>query len=67
MYAALRWRTASVWPAVLVHAVFSFSGQISTPRAVPYLILLLAVGKTLGFVGYGLFLLRNAYVRADGG
>ena len=67
MYAALRWRTASVWPAMLVHAVLSFAGQISTPGAVPYLILLLAVASTLGFVGYGLFLLRNPYVRTDGG
>jgi uncharacterized protein len=67
MYAALRWRTASVWPAMLVHAVYSFAGDISTPGAVPYLILLLAIASTLGFVGYGLFLLRNPRVRADGG
>ncbi|MDQ3832749.1 MAG: CPBP family intramembrane metalloprotease [Actinomycetota bacterium] len=66
MYAALRWRTASVWPAMLVHAVFSFAGTISTPGAVPYLILLLVIASTLGFVGYGVFLLRNSRVRADG-
>jgi len=66
MYAALRWRTASVWPAMLVHAVFGFAGAISTPGAVPYLVLLLAIASTLGFVGYGMFLLRNPRVRADG-
>ncbi|HZB81940.1 MAG TPA: hypothetical protein VE288_03720, partial [Rubrobacteraceae bacterium] len=66
MYAALRWRTASVWPAMLVHAVFSFASAISTPGAVPYLILLLGIASTLGFVGYGVLLLRNPRVRADG-
>jgi membrane protease YdiL (CAAX protease family) len=67
MYAALRWRTASIWPAMLVHAVSGFASDISTPGTVPYLVLLLTIASTLGFAGYGLFLLRNPHVRADGG
>ena len=67
MYSALRWRTASIWPVILVHAVSDFASDISMPGAVPYLILLLTIASTLGFAGYGLFLLRNPHVRADGG
>ena len=67
MYSALRWRTASIWPVILVHAVSDFASDISMPGTVPYLILLLTIASTLGFAGYGLFLLRNPHVRADGG
>jgi membrane protease YdiL (CAAX protease family) len=67
MYAALRWRTASIWPVILIHFVLTFTTSISTPRTIPCLIPLLAVADTLGFAGYGLFLLRNPDVRADGG
>ncbi|QIN79207.1 CPBP family intramembrane metalloprotease [Rubrobacter marinus] len=64
-YAALRWRTASLWPAVLAHALISLSVAISTPGATLYLIVLLL--GTVGFVAYGLFLLRNPRAREDGG
>ena len=64
-YAALRWRTASVWPVLGLHTLVSLATVISTPSAILYLLLLLL--GTLGFVAYGLFLLRNPRVRADGG
>lgn len=67
MYAALRWRTASIWPVILTHFVLTFATSISTPRTIPYLVPLLTVASVLGFAGYGLFLLRNPRVRADGG
>ncbi len=66
-YAALRWRTASIWPAILSHFLFSFVSSISTPETVPYLVPILNIANTVGFVTYGLFLLRNRRVRADGG
>jgi membrane protease YdiL (CAAX protease family) len=65
-YAALRWRTASIWPVVLLHFAFGFVGGVSTPGTVPYLVPLLFLAGTLGSLGYGLFLLRPP-VRADGG
>lgn len=64
-YAALRWRIASVWPVLLLHTLITFAVAISTPGATLYLVLLLL--STFGFVAYGLFLLRNPSVRADGG
>ncbi len=66
-YATLRWRTASIWPIVLFHFALNLAGDISTPDAVPYLDPLILITSTLGFVVYGLFLLRNPRVRADGG
>lgn len=63
-YAALRWRTASIWPVILVHCVLGFAGAVSTMGAAQYLLVLLA--STVGFVFYGLFLLRNPRVRSDG-
>jgi uncharacterized protein len=65
-YAALRWRTTSIWPVVLFHFALNLAGDISTPNAVPYLVPLILITSTLGFVVYGLFLLRNPRVRADG-
>lgn len=64
-YAALRWRTASIWPPLVVHVLVSLAIAISTPSGNLYLILL-PLG-TLGFIFYGLLLLRNSRVRADGG
>jgi membrane protease YdiL (CAAX protease family) len=64
-YAALRWRTASLWPVILVHAAFAFAVDIATLGAITYRITL--VLSTLGFVAYGVFLLRNREARADGG
>ena len=65
-YAALRWRTASVQPTIGAHLAFALPFSISTPDTVPYLLPLLALACTVGFVAYGLFLLRNPRVRADG-
>ncbi|HEV2092485.1 MAG TPA: CPBP family intramembrane glutamic endopeptidase [Rubrobacter sp.] len=64
-YAALRWRTGSLWPVVFVHTAFAFAVDISTLGTVTYRITMLL--STLGFVFYGLFLLRNRQVRSDGG
>ena len=64
-YAALRWRTASIWPVLLLHTLVSFAIAISTPGAILYLVLILL--STIGFVAYGLLLLRNPRVRTDGG
>ena len=64
-YGALRWRTASLWPVILAHAAFAFAVDIAALGTVAYRVLMLL--STLGFVFYGLFLLRNRKVRADGG
>ena len=64
-YAALRWRTASLWPVFFLHVFVALALVVSTPGAPLYLALLLL--STLGFVVYGLLLLRNPSVRADGG
>lgn len=64
-YGALRWRTASIWPVIAVHAAFAFAVDIAALGTVTYRVLMLL--STLGFVLYGLFLLRNRHVRADGG
>ena len=65
VYAAIRWRTGSLWPVVLVHAAFATAMDLSTLGTVTYPVVMLL--STLGFVFYGLFLLRNRRVRADGG
>lgn len=65
VYAALRLRTASLWPVILVHTAFVFALDVSTLGTVTYPIVMLL--STLGFVFYGLFLLRHRQVRADGG
>src|SRR5215210_3315386 len=64
-YGALRWRTTSIWPVVLVHTAFAFAVGIATLRTLTYPLMMLL--STLGFVAYGLYLLRNPQVRADGG
>ena len=64
-YAALRWRTASLWPVLLLHAFVALALSVSAPGSTLYLLLL--VLGTLGFILYGLFLLRNPNVRSDGG
>ena len=64
-YAALRWRTASLLPVIVVHAAFAFALDISTLGSVSYRVTMIL--STLGFVFYGLFLLRNRQARADGG
>ena len=64
-YGALRWRTTSIWPVILVHTAFAFAVSIATLGTVTYPLMMLL--STLGFVAYGLYLLRNPQVRADGG
>jgi uncharacterized protein len=64
-YGALRWRTTSIWPVVLVHTAFAFAVGLATLGAVTYPLMMLL--STLGFLAYGLYLLRNPQVRADGG
>ena len=63
-YAALRWRTASIWPPILINFLLVLSIDVASVRSTIYPYLLLA--NTLGFVVYGLFLLRNRHVREDG-
>lgn len=64
-YAALRWRTASLWPVILAHAAFAFAMDVSTLGTVAYPIVMFL--STAGLLAYGLFLLRNRQVREDGG
>ncbi len=64
-YGALRWRTTSIWPVVLVHTVFAFAVGIATLGTFAFRLVMLL--STVGFVAYGLYLLRNPRVRADGG
>jgi CAAX protease family protein len=64
-YAALRWRTSSIWPVILVHTVSAFAADIATMGTVTYPIMMAL--NTLGFVAYGLYLLRDRRARADGG
>lgn len=64
-YAALRWRTASIWPVLLLHVFIALALSVSAPGSTLYLTLLLL--GTLGFILYGLLLLRNPNVRSDGG
>ncbi len=64
-YAALRWRTTSIWPVILVHTAFAFAVGLATLGAVTYPLMMLL--STLGFLAYGIYLLRNPRVRADGG
>ena len=64
-WGALRWRTTSIWPVILIHTVFAFAVGIATLGTVTYPLMMLL--STIGFVAYGLYLLRNPRVRADGG
>lgn len=65
MYGALRWRLASIWPVVVVHVALAYVPTISALGSTKYPVLVWT--STLGFVLYGLFLLRNRRVRTDGG
>jgi membrane protease YdiL (CAAX protease family) len=64
-YGALRWRTTSIWPVVLIHTVFAFCVGVATLGTFRFRLVILL--STIGFVAYGLYLLRNTRVRANGG
>ncbi len=64
-YGALRWRTTSIWPVILIHTAFALATDIATLGTITYP--LVSFLSTLGFVAYGLYLLRNRRARADGG
>ena len=64
-YGALRWRTTSIWPVVLVHTTFAFAISIGTLGTGTFRLVM--IFSTVGFVAYGLYLLRTPRVRADGG
>jgi membrane protease YdiL (CAAX protease family) len=64
-YGALRWRTCSIWPVILIHTAFAFAASMATLGSITYRLMMFS--STLGFVAYGLYLLRNQRVRSDGG
>ncbi|MBA2691843.1 MAG: CPBP family intramembrane metalloprotease [Rubrobacter sp.] len=64
-YAAIRWRCASIWPVIGVHFLVALAIAFANLGSSTYQFLLYA--GTIGFIIYGLFLLRTARVRADGG
>ena len=64
-YGALRWRTTSIWPVILVHTAFAFAVGVATLGTFTFRLVILL--STIGFVAYGLYLLRNPRIRADGG
>ena len=64
-FAALRWRTTSLWPVILAHTTLALSSDIATLGTVTYRLTMTL--STIGFVLYGLYLLRDRRTRADGG
>ncbi len=64
-YGALRWRTTSIWPVILIHTTFAFAVGVATLGTFTFRLVILL--STVGFVAYGTYLLRNPRVRADGG
>jgi uncharacterized protein len=64
-YGALRWRTTSIWPGILAHTAFAFAVGVATLGTLTFRLVILL--STVGFVAYGLYLLRNPSVRANGG
>jgi len=64
-YGALRWRTTSIWPVILIHTAFAFAVGVATLGTFTFRLVILL--STLGFVANGVYLLRNPRVRADGG
>lgn len=64
-YGALRWRTGSIWPVILIHTALAYAPTVATLGSTKYPILIWI--STLGFVVYGLFLLRTQRAREDGG
>jgi hypothetical protein len=64
-YGALRWRTTSIWPVIIIHSTFAFSVGVATLGTFMFRLVILL--STVGIVAYGLYLLRNPRVRANGG
>ena len=64
-YGALRWRTTSIWPVIFVHTIFAFVVSVSTLGTFRFRLVIIL--STVGFIAYGLYLLRNPRVRANGG
>lgn len=62
-YAALRWRTGSIWPVILLHGALNCAYALYSPGALLFLAVLLL--GTFGFVLYGLFLLRKPRTRVN--
>lgn len=56
-YAAIRHRTASLWPAIVLHCALGSAYALYSPGALLFLAVLLL--GTAGFVLYGLLLLRK--------
>ena len=56
-WAALRFRTGSIWPIILIHLALTFTASIALLGPTTYPLFLLSI--TLGFLVYGIFLLRN--------
>ncbi|MGI9048610.1 MAG: CPBP family intramembrane glutamic endopeptidase [Rubrobacteraceae bacterium] len=56
-WAALRWRTGSIWPVFVVHVALVFAASVALlgPGTYPLFLLLI----TVGFLIYGIFLLRS--------
>jgi hypothetical protein len=54
-YAAVRFDLATIWPLVAAHALYNFT-QYASPGAAHWL---LQLGVAVGFVGYGIWLLRR--------
>lgn len=59
MYGAIRTRTRSIWPVLLLHAVWNLVNQITTAETSDMLLLVMNLAVTFGFAGYGLLLLRR--------
>ena len=64
-FAALRWRTTSIWPVILAHTALALAIDIATLVTITYRLMMAL--STVGFVAYGLYLLRDRQARADGG
>ena len=64
-YGALRWRTTSIWPVIFVHTTFAFAIDIATLGTITYRLMMIL--STIGFLTYGIYLLRDRRARADGG
>ena len=61
-YAALRLRTGSIWPIILFRFAFNLVSNITTPETIPSLIAFLSIAVSVGFLAYGLFLLREGWM-----